>query len=80
MKLAAQIEFMKIVHMEINNRHLKPKPGGYFTSLSPMGKSIGVQSHFHKRRYTTEKDSRHESSGITEDGHSGSHSGASSCG
>ncbi|RXG51268.1 putative G-protein coupled receptor [Armadillidium vulgare] len=30
-KLAAQIEFMKIVHMEMNNRHLKPKPGGYFT-------------------------------------------------
>lgn len=29
-KLAAQIEFMRIVNMEMNNRHLKPKPGGYF--------------------------------------------------
>ncbi|XP_076275307.1 putative G-protein coupled receptor CG31760 [Rhynchophorus ferrugineus] len=36
-KLAAQIEFMKIVHMEMNNRHIKPKAGGYFTSLNaPM--------------------------------------------
>ena len=33
-KLAAQIEFMKIVHMEINNRHVKPKSGGYFTTLN----------------------------------------------
>lgn len=31
-KLAAQIEFMKIVHMEVNNRHVKPKTGGYFNS------------------------------------------------
>lgn len=45
-KLAAQIEFMKIVHMEMNNRHLKPKPGGYFnaantavTLQSPVGKT-----------------------------------------
>lgn len=45
-KLAAQIEFMKIVHMEINNRHLKPKPGGYFSTAntavtlqSPVGKT-----------------------------------------
>lgn len=29
-KLAGQIEFMKIVHMETNNRHVKPKAGGYF--------------------------------------------------
>ncbi|XP_017783461.1 PREDICTED: probable G-protein coupled receptor CG31760 [Nicrophorus vespilloides] len=36
-KLAAQIEFMKIVHMEMNNRHIKPKPGSYFSSLAgPM--------------------------------------------
>ncbi|XP_049535012.1 probable G-protein coupled receptor CG31760 [Anopheles darlingi] len=41
-KLAAQIEFMKIVHMEMNNRHLKPKPGGYFTMKSPLGKSFGT--------------------------------------
>ncbi|KAK9717653.1 Tc5 transposase DNA-binding domain [Popillia japonica] len=33
-KLAAQIEFMKIVHMEMNNRHVKPKAGGYFSSLN----------------------------------------------
>lgn len=64
--------------MEMNNRHLKPKPGGYFTIQSPMGKSIGVQSNYHRHRhYTVEKDSRHESSIVTEDGQSGSHSGAS---
>lgn len=28
-KLAAQIEYMKIVHMEVYNRHVKPKSGGY---------------------------------------------------
>lgn len=33
-KLAHQIEFMKTVHMQVNNRHLKPKPGGYFTITS----------------------------------------------
>lgn len=26
------MEFMKIVHMEMNNRHLKMKAGGYFSS------------------------------------------------
>ncbi|XP_045488890.1 probable G-protein coupled receptor CG31760 [Pieris rapae] len=31
-KLAAQIEFMKIVQMEMHNRHLRPKPGGYFSA------------------------------------------------
>ncbi|XP_026756087.2 probable G-protein coupled receptor CG31760 [Galleria mellonella] len=31
-KLAAQIEFMKIVQMEMHNRHLRPRPGGYFTA------------------------------------------------
>jgi hypothetical protein len=39
-KLAAQIEFMKIVQMEMHNRHLRPRPGGYFTTnaapQSPM--------------------------------------------
>lgn len=47
-KLAAQIEFMKIVHMEMNNRHVKPKTGGYFTTLnapivvhSPLTKQQG---------------------------------------
>nr|XP_053642561.1 LOW QUALITY PROTEIN: probable G-protein coupled receptor CG31760 [Cherax quadricarinatus] len=47
-KLAAQMEFMKIVHMEMNNRHLKPKPGGYFseknsvinTAQSPGAKNL----------------------------------------
>lgn len=47
-KLAAQIEFMKIVNMEINNRHIKPKPGGYFSMAnvpnfvqSPMARPAG---------------------------------------
>ncbi|KAL6439265.1 hypothetical protein ACFW04_003865 [Cataglyphis niger] len=31
-KLAARIEFMKIVHMEVHNRHIKPKMGGYFST------------------------------------------------
>ncbi|XP_067135449.1 probable G-protein coupled receptor CG31760 [Centruroides vittatus] len=43
-KLAGQIEFMKIVHMEINNRHLKPKHGNFFsqtsTTQSPIIKSM----------------------------------------
>lgn len=30
-KLAGHMEFMKIVHMGVNNPHLKPKPGGYFS-------------------------------------------------
>ncbi|XP_063365631.1 probable G-protein coupled receptor CG31760 isoform X1 [Cydia amplana] len=34
-KLAAQIEFMKIVQMEMHNRHLRPRPGGYFSASSP---------------------------------------------
>ncbi|XP_012214859.2 probable G-protein coupled receptor CG31760 isoform X3 [Linepithema humile] len=49
-KLAARIEFMKIVHMEMHNRHIKPKAGGYFsthghghghpsTGQSPIAKS-----------------------------------------
>lgn len=49
-KLAARIEFMKIVHMEMHNRHIKPKMGGYFsthghghghpsTGQSPIAKS-----------------------------------------
>ncbi|XP_053675296.1 probable G-protein coupled receptor CG31760 [Anopheles nili] len=83
-KLAAQIEFMKIVHMEMNNRHLKPKPGGYFTMKSPLGKSFGggaggggigggsgSGSHRHKH---PKDDSVKEHSGITEDGHSGTNS------
>nr|XP_029714675.1 probable G-protein coupled receptor CG31760 isoform X1 [Aedes albopictus] len=74
-KLAAQIEFMRIVHMEMNNRHLKPKPGGYFTLKSPLGKSIGGSGlhSSHKHKYPKE-DSLKETSGITEDGHSGTNS------
>lgn len=30
------MEFMKIVHMEMNNRHLKPKPSGYFSDKNPV--------------------------------------------
>ncbi|KAG8245920.1 7 transmembrane sweet-taste receptor of 3 GCPR [Homalodisca vitripennis] len=40
-KLAGQMEFMKIVHMEMNNRHLKMKPGGYF---SVTNTSVVLQS------------------------------------
>ncbi|XP_055550047.1 probable G-protein coupled receptor CG31760 isoform X2 [Wyeomyia smithii] len=75
-KLAAQIEFMKIVHMEMNNRHLKPKPGGYFTLKSPLGKTIGgggLHSSY-KHKHAPKEDSLKENSGITEDGHSGSNS------
>ncbi|KAK3920499.1 putative G-protein coupled receptor [Frankliniella fusca] len=39
-KLAAQIEFSKIVAMELHNRHLKPKPGGYFS----QGQALTLQS------------------------------------
>ncbi|XP_048479925.1 probable G-protein coupled receptor CG31760 isoform X1 [Plutella xylostella] len=35
-KLAAQIEFMKIVQMEMHNRHLRPRPGSYFAAQSPL--------------------------------------------
>ncbi|XP_058815924.1 probable G-protein coupled receptor CG31760 isoform X2 [Topomyia yanbarensis] len=75
-KLAAQIEFMKIVHMEMNNRHLKPKPGGYFTLKSPLGKSIGGSGlhSSHKHKHPPKEDSLKENSGITEDGHSGTNS------
>lgn len=58
---------MKIVHMEINNRHLKPKPGGYFTSAlqSPLNKSTNTQ--IFSKHHTN-------SAGISEDGHSGTNS------
>ncbi|KAI8439337.1 hypothetical protein MSG28_013161 [Choristoneura fumiferana] len=38
-KLAAQIEFMKIVQMEMHNRHLRPRPGGYFTAANSGAQS-----------------------------------------
>lgn len=40
-KLAAQIEFMKIVHMEMHNRHVKPKAGGYFSAANTQGMQGG---------------------------------------
>ncbi|CAB0016641.1 unnamed protein product [Nesidiocoris tenuis] len=39
-KLAGQIEFMRIVSMEMNNRHVKPRPGGYFS----VGTAVLLQS------------------------------------
>lgn len=77
MKLAAQIEFMKIVNMEMNNRHIKPKPGGYFSSVSsiqsPTSKVTAAQTQ-------TSKIGKEPSSGIIDqDGHSG-HSGSNSVG
>lgn len=60
---------MKIVNMEVNNRHIKPKPGGYFTTItslqSPASKSTPAQ---------TSKHSTQQNSGISEDGHSGTNS------
>ena len=77
-KLAGQIEFMRIVNMEMNNRHIKPKPGGYFSTISslqsPMSKGASAQTQ-------TSKHSTQQNSGISEDGHSGSNSlGTSSIG
>lgn len=73
-KLAGQIEFMRIVQMEQNNRHLKPKPGGYFTIQSPLGKSLTAsrKQHHHTAPSSTET-SKHENS-VVEDGHSGTNS------
>lgn len=77
-KLAAQIEFMKIVNMEMNNRHIKPKPGGYFSSAasiqSPTSKLMVAQTQTTK--------TGPQSGGISEDGHSGhsGHSGTASVG
>lgn len=67
---------MKIVNMEMNNRHIKPKPGGYFTASvqSPIGKGMSTQTQ-------TSKHSTQQNSGISEDGHSGTNSvGANSIG
>lgn len=70
-KLAAQIEFMKIVNMEMNNRHIKPKPGGYFTSVasiqSPTTKVTVAQTQ-------TSRNSTNQNSGVIEDGHSATNS------
>lgn len=61
---------MKIVHMEVNNRHIKPKPGGYFSASSiqsPLYKGASAQTQ-------TSKHSTQQNSGISEDGHSGTNS------
>uniref|UniRef100_A0A1B0CB02 G-protein coupled receptors family 3 profile domain-containing protein n=1 Tax=Lutzomyia longipalpis TaxID=7200 RepID=A0A1B0CB02_LUTLO len=72
-KLAAQIEFMRIVNMEMNNRHLKPKPGGYFTLTSslqsPLCKASSSQSQSIKQMT-----SHVNNATISDDGHSGSNS------
>lgn len=60
---------MRIVQMEVNNRHLKPKPGGYFTITSPIvGKSLTASRKHHQT--SSAETSRHENS-VIEDGHSG---------
>lgn len=71
-KLAGQIEFMRIVQMEVNNRHLKPKPGGYFSMTSPIGKSLTASRKYHHT--SSAETSKHENSVVLEDGHSGTNS------
>jgi hypothetical protein len=89
-KLAAQIEFMKIVHMEINNRHLKPKPGGYFTMQSPMGKNFSTRAQKSRKSkplqpqqltqlittkdYETKIEPKKSVPNVSDDGHSGTNS------
>lgn len=60
--------------MEVNNRHLKPKPGGYFTIQSPLGKSLTAsrKQHHHTAPSSAET-SKHENS-VIEDGNSGTNS------
>ncbi|TMW48330.1 hypothetical protein DOY81_006598 [Sarcophaga bullata] len=64
-KLAHQIEFMKTVHMQINNRHLKPKPGGYFTITSTSFQAPFSKSNMSSTQTQTSKtghDDSHTSS------------------
>jgi hypothetical protein len=91
-KLAAQIEFMKIVHMEINNRHLKPKPGGYFTMQSPMGKNFSTRAQKSRKSkplqpqqltqlittkdYETKIEPKKSVPAMPDDGHSATNSGS----
>ena len=50
------MEFMKIVHMEMNNRHLRPKPGGYFTDKNPlMSTSTGQSPTVNKNPQTNNR-------------------------
>ncbi|KAL7741614.1 hypothetical protein ACLKA6_019383 [Drosophila palustris] len=55
-KLAHQIEFMKTVHMQMNNRHLKPKPGGYFTITSTSFQAPYTKSTVSTAQTQTGKD------------------------
>ncbi|XP_046866447.1 probable G-protein coupled receptor CG31760, partial [Drosophila willistoni] len=55
-KLAHQIEFMKTVHMQMNNRHLKPKPGGYFTITSTSFQAPYSKSQVSTAQTQTGKD------------------------
>lgn len=64
-KLAHQIEFMKTVHMQINNRHLKPKPGGYFTITSTSFQAPFSKSNMSSTQTQTSKT-----------GHDDSHTGS----
>ena len=61
--------------MEVNNRHLKPKPGGYFTVQSPLGKSLNAsrKQHHHTPAPSSTETSKHENS-VIDDGHSGTNS------
>lgn len=71
--MAGQIEFMRIVQMEVNNRHLKPKPGGYFSMASPIGKGLNASRKHHHTTTSSAETSKHENS-VIEDGHSGTNS------
>lgn len=54
------MEFMKIVHMEMNNRHLKPKPGGYFSeknSVMNTAQSPGAKNTMASRIETSNENS-----------------------
>ncbi|XP_037071907.1 probable G-protein coupled receptor CG31760 [Pollicipes pollicipes] len=52
-KLAAQIEFMKIVHMEANNRHLKPRREGYFSQSAPGRRKSSIGAALQLDAYTS---------------------------
>lgn len=73
---------MKIVNMEMNNRHLKPKPGGYFTISSavqsPLNKSTNTQTYTKKQLQQQQQQLEQSSGGISEDHNS--HSGSNSIG
>ncbi|XP_037827037.1 probable G-protein coupled receptor CG31760 isoform X2 [Lucilia sericata] len=60
-KLAHQIEFMKTVHMQINNRHLKPKPGGYFTITSTSFQAPFSKSNMSSTQTQTSKTGQDDS-------------------